>query len=120
MQQQRQHTGWIKRFSRDECGALRAGDYILMVTILGIGAVAGLATVRDAVVQDLGDVAIALETLDQSYTVHMTFGNLHGPPFVRQYSYHDLPPGPDLADLPGEAPHGIEICNPVPGGESGP
>ena len=107
----------MKRLWRDECGALSVNDYILMVTIIGVGAVAGLATVRDATVQDLGDVAIALETLDQSYTVTMTFATIDGGTTVKEFGYIDPPPT-GLEDLPGEAPHGIEICDPPSGGET--
>jgi hypothetical protein len=109
-----------KRLWRDESGVLHAGDYVLMVTIVCVGAVAGLATVRDGVVQDLGDAAVALETIDQSYTVTMTFGTLQGGAIVKEFGYQDPPLDPGLEDLPGEAPHGIEICNPPSGGESAP
>jgi hypothetical protein len=39
-----------------------------MTTILGLGMVVGLQTVRDAMIQELGDVAVALDHLDQSYS----------------------------------------------------
>lgn len=107
----------MKRLWRDECGALSVNDYILMVAIVGVGSVAGLATVRDAAVQDLGDVAIGLESLDQSYTVTMTFATIDGGTTVKTFGYTDPPPA-DLEDLPGEAPHGIEICDAPSGGES--
>lgn len=115
MNDNQRDPGMLKRLWRDECGALAAGNYILMVTILCVGAIAGLTTVRDSVVQDLGDTAIALESLDQSYTVTMTFGTLQGGTIVREYGYEDLPPDASLQDLPGEAPHGIEICIPPTG-----
>lgn len=120
MTRNRRLTDLMKRVWRDETGALHAGDYILIVTIVCVGAVAGLATVRDGVVQDLGDAAIALETLDQSYTVTMTFGTLDpdADPIVKTFGYLDEPPDESLLDNPGEGPHGIEICNPPSGGET--
>ena len=39
-----------------------------MTAILGLGMVVGLQTVRDAMIQELGDVAVALDHLDQSYS----------------------------------------------------
>lgn len=41
---------------------------ILMVTLLGLGVIVGLTTIRDQVVQELGDISMALEALNQSYT----------------------------------------------------
>lgn len=111
MQQHRQDTGWIRRFSRDESGALRAGDYILMVTILCVGAVAGLATVRDAAVQDFGDLAVAMESLDQSYTISMVFGTMDGGSTTVSYGYQDeLPQTQGIGDPPGQGPHCIRLC----------
>lgn len=49
-------------------GAIDSGSYLLLITIVGIGMVCGLTTLRDKVAQELGDVASALEQLDQSYS----------------------------------------------------
>lgn len=98
--------GLLTDLWRDESGILSSSDYILFATILILGAVTGLVTMRDAVVQNLGDIAIALATLDQSYTVNYTLSN--GQTF--SFGNVDTPPGVDLQDLPGQAPYGIEIC----------
>ncbi|MDA0586712.1 MAG: hypothetical protein O3C17_01755, partial [Planctomycetota bacterium] len=63
------------RLFRDDAGVLSSIDYILFVTILTIGSVVGLATVRDGVMQEFGDIGVAIETLEQSYTVDITFRN---------------------------------------------
>jgi hypothetical protein len=39
------------------------------VTLLTIGIVGGLAAARDAIIDELGDVAQAMLALDQSYTI---------------------------------------------------
>lgn len=91
---------------RDECGALAGADYILALTILVIGGIAGLVTVRDAAVQNFGDIAVALESLDQSYTVTIKQSN----GFTLAFGYQDPPIDPTLVDLPGRAPHGIVLC----------
>jgi hypothetical protein len=44
-------------------------EWVLLVTLLTIGAVSGVAAVRDATIDELGDVAQAMLSLDQSYTI---------------------------------------------------
>ncbi|REJ86880.1 MAG: hypothetical protein DWQ34_26760 [Planctomycetota bacterium] len=98
----------LQRLLQDECGAIAGADYILAVTILTVGAVTGLATVRDAVVQEFGDLAIGMETIDQSYTVNATFANGQ----TIQFGFDDPEPT-GLEDEEGMPPHGIEICDQV-------
>lgn len=44
-------------------------EWVLLVTLLTIGIVAGLSAARDAIIDELGDVAQAMLSLDQSYTI---------------------------------------------------
>jgi Flp pilus assembly pilin Flp len=44
-------------------------EWVLLVTLLTIGIVAGLSAARDAIIDELGDVAQAMLALDQSYTI---------------------------------------------------
>jgi Flp pilus assembly pilin Flp len=44
-------------------------EWVLLVTLLTIGIVGGLAAARDAIIDELGDVAQAMLALDQSYTI---------------------------------------------------
>ena len=44
-------------------------EWILLLTLLTIGIVSGLTAVRDATITELGDVAQAMISLDQSYTI---------------------------------------------------
>ncbi len=44
-------------------------EWILLITVLVIGIVGGLSAVRDALITELGDVAEAMISLDQSYTI---------------------------------------------------
>ena len=53
----------------DECGMAFSTDVILVATIVGIAMIVGLQTIRDAVIQEIGDMAVALEHLDQSYNM---------------------------------------------------
>jgi Flp pilus assembly pilin Flp len=61
-------TAICNRMWQEEDGVLTF-EWILLVTLLVIGIVGGLAGVRDAVIDELGDVAQAMIALDQSYTV---------------------------------------------------
>ena len=44
-------------------------EWILLITVLVIGVVGGLSAVRDAVITELADVAEAVISLDQSYSI---------------------------------------------------
>ena len=53
---------------RDEAGFVVSTELVLIATIVVIGLIAGLTTVRDAVVTELADVADAISEVDQSYS----------------------------------------------------
>ena len=44
-------------------------EWVLLVTVLVIGIVGGLAAARDAIIDELGDVAEATINFDQSYSI---------------------------------------------------
>lgn len=44
-------------------------EWVLLVTLLTIGIVSGISAARDAIIDELGDVAQAMLSLDQSYTI---------------------------------------------------
>jgi hypothetical protein len=84
-----------------------ASTEILLVTVfLSVGVLAGLATYRDAFVQELGDVAVALNHIDQSYeyTVQGTTS-----------TYDDIDAA-SLDDPAGQEPAGLSVTVAV-GGE---
>ncbi|MBI86210.1 MAG: hypothetical protein CMJ81_23690 [Planctomycetaceae bacterium] len=58
----------LQRIWSEDDGVLTF-EWVLLVTLLTIGVVGGVAAVRDAIIDELGDVAQAMLTLDQSYTV---------------------------------------------------
>lgn len=58
----------VNRIWNEEDGVL-AFEWVLLVTLLTIGIVGGLAAARDAIIDELGDVAQAMLALDQSYSV---------------------------------------------------
>jgi Flp pilus assembly pilin Flp len=59
----------LKNFWNDDAGAIVASEIILIATILVIGIVTGLSSVRDAVIEELADVGAAIGSVNQSYTV---------------------------------------------------
>ncbi len=58
----------LARMWKEEDGVL-SFEWVLLVTLLTIGIVSGLAGARDAIIDELGDVAQAMLALDQSYTI---------------------------------------------------
>lgn len=52
----------------DECGFVVSVELILMASIVVLGLMAGMTSVRDAVVSELSDVAGAVQDVNQSYT----------------------------------------------------
>lgn len=60
---------------RDERGVLTF-EWVLLLTLLTIGIISGLTAVRDAIIDELGDVAEATTSIDLSYTLapDPTFG----------------------------------------------
>jgi uncharacterized membrane protein len=62
----------LKRLWTDEHGFVVTSELLLIVTILVIGLIVGMVVVRDAVIQELGDVAAAIGALDQSYQYNGT------------------------------------------------
>ena len=72
---------------REEDGVL-SFEWTLLLTLLTIGVVAGLAGARDAIIDELGDVAEAAQGIDQSYSlapISFTFGMV-GDPFFFQFT----------------------------------
>lgn len=56
------------RMVKEEDGVL-SFEWILLVTLLTIGIVSGISAARDAIIDEFGDVAQAMLSLDQSYTI---------------------------------------------------
>ena len=57
-----------KRVWTEDDGVLTF-EWVLLVTLLTIGVIGGVAAARDAIIDELGDVAQAMLNLDQTYTV---------------------------------------------------
>ncbi len=65
----------LYRLWNDQAGFVISAELILVATILVIGLIVGLTTVRDQVVQELGDLALAIGNVNQSYTYNGVTGH---------------------------------------------
>ena len=57
----------MQRLWRDQRGFVATTDLILIFTIVMLGTIVGLATLRNSVVQEFGDLGSAVGRLNQSY-----------------------------------------------------
>ncbi len=94
---------------RDTRGQISLAMLVLLVSIVCLGSIVGLATVRDYVVQEFGDAAVAIDSLDQSYSVEIV---INGNPPVYEAQYDD--PGPSLTDPAGAPPACLQFTAPEP------
>lgn len=58
----------LLRLWNDESGAIVSAEIVLIATILVIGVIVGLKSLRDSIVTELADVAQAISNLNQSYS----------------------------------------------------
>jgi hypothetical protein len=58
----------INRMWQEDDGVL-SFEWVLLITLVVIGIVGGLAAARDAIIDELGDIAQALISFDQSYVI---------------------------------------------------
>jgi Flp pilus assembly pilin Flp len=58
----------MKKLWNDEVGAVVSAELVLVLTILVIGMITGLASLRDSVITELADVGQAVANVNQSYS----------------------------------------------------
>jgi Flp pilus assembly pilin Flp len=58
----------LRDFWQDECGTIELTSWFALVVMVALGMIVGMTTLRNEVTQQFGDVAQALEALDQSYS----------------------------------------------------
>jgi hypothetical protein len=107
----------IQQLWTDEAGVVVSAELVLVLTILVLGVLVGLTSVRDQVVQELADVGAAIARLNQSYSfsgVSGHHGSTAGSVFADQL---DSCQGVFGDDLPGEAALCISMAEfPTPEG----
>jgi len=57
----------MKKQQKKQAGFIVSAELVLIATILVIGLIVGMTAIRDALTAEMGDVAEAIGTLDQSY-----------------------------------------------------
>ena len=65
----------VGRLWQEESAAVVSAEIILVMTILGIGVIVGLKSVRDSVVTELADVGQAIANVNQSYSFSAVSGH---------------------------------------------
>lgn len=106
----------LTKFWNDEAGFVVSSELVLIGTILVLGVVVGLATVRDQVVQELGDLALAISNINQSYSFSGVTGHTSstaGSSFDDQTDFCDTD-----TDTAGEEPACIDVLIDADDGES--
>ena len=92
---------------QDEVGSVYSTEVVLGTVLLVLGAIAGLTSYRDAIAQELGDVSVALDSIDQSYSYTLTTG---GGSVTRQFV-----DATTLTDPVNGAPAGLVLTTPAAG-----
>jgi len=100
---------FLRRFWRDQRGFLATTDLILLATIVVIGTIVGLVTFRNQVVQEFGDAATALGSLNQSYEYQGCGEEGVTEHWVAGSTYQDNPDFGDDGDPNNQAPAGISV-----------
>lgn len=102
----------IQQVIRDESGASAPMGVVLVTTIMALGSIVGLTTLRDHIVQQFGDAAVALRELRQSYRYSVAIdANMDGDTSdpedcVLEGGFSDAV---DLVDLPGAPPACLDL-----------
>ena len=68
----------LRNLMNDEAGFLVSAELILIFTLVFCAVAVGVATVRDSLVQELGDVAESIGALNQSYNYRGIRADLEG------------------------------------------
>jgi hypothetical protein len=101
---------------QDDLGFVVSSELVLVGTILVIGMIVGLATVRDQVVQELGDVGLAIGQINQSYSWSGITGHTSS---VAGSAFVDTLDFCDEIGIPGDPPACIAIVDATPGEDTG-
>jgi Flp pilus assembly pilin Flp len=100
----------LKQLWNDETGAILSAELVMIMTIVVIGAVAGLTSVRDSVTGELADVSQAFSNLDQSFVmggVQSPSASTSGMAFVDERDFADQD------GIAGQNHRGVAIGTPM-------
>ena len=99
----------FRRLWTDDAGFVVSAELVLVATILVIGMLVGLVSVRDQVIQELADFAAAITQMNQSYSFSGITGHTSSTAGTSFNDTADFCQGP-YDDLPGEAAMCIEMA----------
>ncbi|MBX3450166.1 MAG: hypothetical protein KF777_11425 [Planctomycetaceae bacterium] len=97
---------------RDDRGFLASSEQVLITTIVVIGLITGLVTVRDQVIQELADVADAVSEFDHSYSfaaITTSVGSVAGSIFIDLSDFCEAATGSDQQTGPNDEPACINM-----------
>lgn len=101
----------LKQLWLDDHGVMSSAELILISTLLLIGSIVGLTTLRDQVVQEFGDMGMAVAEINQSYTVDPV--DLGGGVTAPGSSFEDLSDFCQEPDVAGQPPACISVTIPA-------
>ena len=85
----------LRKLWNDEAGFIISAELVLIATILVIGMIVGLVSIRDQVVQELADVAGAISHMNQTYSFSGITGHTSitmGSAFTDRFDFCDEVP----------------------------
>jgi hypothetical protein len=113
----------MRNLWKDEAGFIVSAELVLVATILVIGLIVGMVSLRNQVVQELVDVGQAIGSLSQSFCFAGVQGACVGTPYAWTDGtcYIDLVDFCQATQTPGSPPGGVSFVTlptiAPPGGE---
>lgn len=90
----------------DEVGSVYTMEAVFTTLLLVFGVIAGLTSYRDGVSQELGDTAVAIDSIDQSFSYDLVIAG--GGTVTRSFA-----DATTLTDPAGAPPAGLSITTPA-------
>ena len=109
----------LRRLWTDEAGFVVSSELVLVATLLVIGLIVGMTTLRNQVVQELTDTGAAIGMISQGYTFSGV-QKVDGPTFAQTDGSFwddllDTCQTADGQDVAGAEPGGISVTEPAAG-----
>ncbi|MCO6457785.1 MAG: hypothetical protein J5I93_20970 [Pirellulaceae bacterium] len=100
----------VRRFWSDDAGFVVSTELALVATILVIGLIVGLTSIRDQVVQELADIAGMVSQLNQSYSFSAITG--HHSTTAGSFGIDNVDSCDQLCgDIGGNGSVCVDVCN---------
>lgn len=109
----------LNKLWNDETGAIVSAEIVLVATILVIGMIVGLKSVRDGVVTELADVGQAFSQFNQSYSYSQVEGHVAGTAGGVFVDAADFCDGEDSTANPQGASRCVDPSDAIPTPEGG-